>query len=45
LHYAKFDLRTGEALCLPATVDVRTYPVKAEDGHVLVDISARTEGS
>jgi 3-phenylpropionate/trans-cinnamate dioxygenase ferredoxin subunit len=41
LHYAKFDLRTGEALSLPATVGVRTYPVKTEDGHVFVDVSSR----
>ncbi len=41
LHYAKFDLRTGEALSLPATVDVRTYAVKTEDGHVFVDVGSR----
>jgi 3-phenylpropionate/trans-cinnamate dioxygenase ferredoxin subunit len=41
LHFAKFDLRTGEALCMPATVDVRTYAVKVEDGHIFVDLSGR----
>jgi 3-phenylpropionate/trans-cinnamate dioxygenase ferredoxin component len=41
LHSARFDLRTGEALCLPATVPVRTYPVKAENGEVFVDVSSR----
>lgn len=37
-HYARFDLRTGRALCLPATVDLRTYPVKVDDDTVYVDI-------
>lgn len=41
LHLAKFDLRTGEALCSPATVGVRTYPVKTEDDQVFVDLSSR----
>jgi 3-phenylpropionate/trans-cinnamate dioxygenase ferredoxin component len=41
LHLAKFDLRTGEALCLPAQVAVRTYPVKTEDGDIFVDVSRR----
>ena len=41
LHLARFDLRTGAALCLPARVGVRTYPVKTEDGEVFVDMSRR----
>ncbi len=41
LHMAKFDLRTGEALCAPATVGVRTYPVKTEDEQIFVDLSSR----
>ena len=41
LHFARFDLETGEAMCLPATAGVRTYPVKAQDGQVLVDIGRR----
>jgi 3-phenylpropionate/trans-cinnamate dioxygenase ferredoxin subunit len=41
LHLAKFDLRTGAALCLPARVGVRTYPVATEDGDVFVDVSSR----
>ena len=36
LHGAKFDLRTGEAMNLPATAPVRTYPVRVHDGHVQV---------
>lgn len=37
-HGARFDLRTGEALCLPATRPVDTYPVRVEDGEVLVAV-------
>jgi len=41
LHLAKFDLKTGAALCLPAKIGVRTYPVKIEDDQIFVDISHR----
>jgi 3-phenylpropionate/trans-cinnamate dioxygenase ferredoxin subunit len=41
LQFAKFDLQTGDALCLPARVGVRTYPVKTEDGHIFVDVGRR----
>lgn len=41
LHLARFDLKTGEALCLPATAGVRTYPVKTQDDQVFVDLSRR----
>ena len=37
-HGSRFDLRTGEALDLPATQPVPVYPVKVEDGNVLVDL-------
>ncbi len=36
LHGAQFDLRTGEAVCLPATLPVRTYEVVIEDDVVKV---------
>jgi 3-phenylpropionate/trans-cinnamate dioxygenase ferredoxin component len=36
LHGAQFDLRTGKALCLPATLPVHTYEVRVEDGLVKV---------
>lgn len=45
LHWAKFDLRTGDALTLPATTRLRTYPVKVDDGSVYVDLSSRREPS
>ena len=34
LHGARFDLRTGEALCAPAYSPVPRFPVKVEDGAV-----------
>jgi 3-phenylpropionate/trans-cinnamate dioxygenase ferredoxin component len=38
LHGSRFDLRTGAALSLPATEPVAVYPVKVEDGKVLVSL-------
>ena len=35
-HNGRFDYKTGEARGAPACVDLRTYPVKVEDGRVLV---------
>jgi 3-phenylpropionate/trans-cinnamate dioxygenase ferredoxin subunit len=34
LHGARFDLRTGEALCAPAYLPVARFPVKVEDGAI-----------
>jgi 3-phenylpropionate/trans-cinnamate dioxygenase ferredoxin subunit len=34
LHGARFDLRSGEALCAPAYAPVAKFPVKLEDGAV-----------
>jgi naphthalene 1,2-dioxygenase system ferredoxin subunit len=36
LHQGKFDVRTGKALCTPATDDLRVYPVKIEGGKVFI---------
>lgn len=36
LHGSWFDLRTGEALNLPAVKTVRTFPVKVQDGAIWV---------
>jgi naphthalene 1,2-dioxygenase system ferredoxin subunit len=38
LHQGRFDIRSGKAMCEPLTADIRTYPVKIEDGSVYVDI-------
>jgi 3-phenylpropionate/trans-cinnamate dioxygenase ferredoxin component len=37
-HNGRFDYTSGKALGAPVLVDVRTYPVKATDGTVYVDI-------
>ena len=37
-HGSRFDLRTGEALDLPATQPVPVYPVSIEGDDVLVDL-------
>lgn len=38
LHGAEFDLRTGEVITLPATIAVKTYPVKIDANSVTVEI-------
>lgn len=38
LHGARFDLRTGEVLSLPATEDVETYRVWIADGALNVEL-------
>lgn len=37
-HGARFDVRSGRALALPAVVPVRSYPVRVEDGVVKVGL-------
>lgn len=39
-HGAQFDIRTGAALCLPATRPIPVYPCRVEDDQVYVDVSA-----
>lgn len=36
LHGAEFDLRTGEALTLPATVAVQTYDVNRDGDNIVI---------
>jgi len=36
-HGARFDIRTGKALCLPAVTDVPSYAVKVEDGYIYLE--------
>ena len=38
LHQGRFDVCTGKALCAPLTIDLRTYPVKIEEGWVMAKI-------
>jgi nitrite reductase/ring-hydroxylating ferredoxin subunit len=40
LHGSIFDVRTGDVKSLPATEPIKTYPVKVEDGAILVDVEA-----
>jgi 3-phenylpropionate/trans-cinnamate dioxygenase ferredoxin subunit len=37
-HGSRFDLRTGRPLSLPAYLPVQTYPVRVENGIVLVEV-------
>ena len=37
-HNGTFDYRTGAALRAPACVNLRTYPVRVENGRVLIDL-------
>ena len=37
-HGAQFDVRTGQAMCLPATRPVQTYPVQVEGDEIRVDV-------
>lgn len=38
LHGARFDLRTGSALSLPAVLPVGSFPVWIEDGVVKLEV-------
>ncbi|HET8654311.1 MAG TPA: non-heme iron oxygenase ferredoxin subunit [Longimicrobiaceae bacterium] len=38
-HGARFDIRSGKALSLPATRPVAVYACKVEDGSILVDVT------
>ncbi|HYG41625.1 MAG TPA: non-heme iron oxygenase ferredoxin subunit [Bordetella sp.] len=38
LHQGRFDVRTGKALCAPLKQDIRSYPVKIENGMVYVQL-------
>lgn len=37
-HGARFDIRTGEALLLPAAIDIPAYPVRIINGMIEVGI-------
>ena len=37
-HGARFDVRTGEALTLPAFLPVETYPVERDGANVTIEI-------
>jgi 3-phenylpropionate/trans-cinnamate dioxygenase ferredoxin component len=37
-HGARFDVRTGEVLAMPAAIPIRTYPTRIEGDRVIVEI-------
>ena len=37
-HSARFCLKTGAALSLPATKPVKSYPVRIEAGEVMIEV-------
>jgi 3-phenylpropionate/trans-cinnamate dioxygenase ferredoxin subunit len=37
-HGARFDVRDGKVLSFPAIVNIPAYPVRVEDGEVLVGL-------
>jgi 3-phenylpropionate/trans-cinnamate dioxygenase ferredoxin component len=38
-HNGRFDYTTGAARVAPVCIDLKTYPVKVEDGKVLIQLS------
>ncbi len=38
-HNGRFDYRTGEAKGAPVCINLKTYPVKVEAGHVFIQIA------
>ncbi|HEX9898570.1 MAG TPA: non-heme iron oxygenase ferredoxin subunit [Candidatus Methylomirabilis sp.] len=39
-HGARFDVRTGKVLSLPAFVDIPAYPVRVEGGQIEIGVPA-----
>ncbi|MCK9917348.1 non-heme iron oxygenase ferredoxin subunit [Microbacteriaceae bacterium K1510] len=39
VHAGRFDVRTGLALCFPATEPIKTFPSELRDGAVWADLS------
>ena len=37
-HGARFDMRTGQALCMPAFEPIEAYEVVCEDGKIYIEI-------
>lgn len=38
-HGAQFDLKTGEALCMPATKGIRTFKTEIKDNAVWAELN------
>ena len=41
LHQGRFDVRSGKALSAPVCVDLKTWPVKIEEGKVYINTNGR----
>ena len=39
LHQGRFDLRSGQPTCAPATEPIKTYPVRIEGGRVFLSVT------
>ena len=39
LHQGRFNLRSGKALCSPATRDLRTFPLRIDGGDIRICVS------
>jgi 3-phenylpropionate/trans-cinnamate dioxygenase ferredoxin subunit len=37
-HGARFDLRSGKAIALPAFVDIPAYPIKVSGGKIFIGV-------
>jgi nitrite reductase/ring-hydroxylating ferredoxin subunit len=38
LHGARFNVRTGKVLSLPAVVGIKTYPVRVAEGQIEIEM-------
>ena len=43
-HGARFDVKTGKALCLPAVKAVHSYPVQEKNGELFVNVTVGAAG-
>ena len=39
MHQGIFNIKTGKAISPPACVDLKTYPVKVDNGKIFINIS------
>jgi nitrite reductase/ring-hydroxylating ferredoxin subunit len=40
LHAARFEVRTGKALCAPAETDIKVFEVKVENADLMLKVPA-----
>lgn len=44
-HGARFDIKTGKAMCLPAVIPVPTYEVEVRGEEIWIGITAHASGA